>query len=189
MLTCSINVASSLAVTVTGDPSSTGFGEAETQTNGFSPFASSSLIVTCTESGVPAVTPDGRPDPRDTVKVSWSAPESCIVVIVPVPVVSPAAIVMEVSDPTSSDSAAFGEPVETVTGMLRALECGVDSVAVTVTGDPSSTGLGEAESETDDRTASSSWIVTCTELGVPAESGDGSVPSATVNVSWSASSS
>ena len=133
-----------VAVTVTDPPSATGFGVADSVT-----FArpSSSRIVTCTEDGLPATYPDGSV-PSDTVKVSSFSPASSFVAIVPVPEVWPSAMVMEVSVPMSPDSAVFGAAVETVTGMFTALESGCDRVAVTVTEVPSTTGFGEAESDT-----------------------------------------
>ena len=97
-----------------------------------------------TDDGVPAVTVFGRV-PSATVKVSSSVSASCAIVIVPVPLVAPELIVMLVSVPWSPDSAV---PSVNVTGMFTALDSGDDSVAVTVTDEPSGTGFGEAESET-----------------------------------------
>ena len=112
-------------------------------TNGLS----SSEILIRTELGVPAVTDVGSV-PRDTVKVSSSSSVSWFVEIVPVPLVWPEAIVMEVSVPTSPGSAVFGDAVETVSGIVTALERAADSRAVTVTGEPSVTGFGETDSRT-----------------------------------------
>jgi len=82
------------------------------------------------------------------VKVSSSVSPSCFVVIVPVPVVWPALTVIDESDPTSPGSAVFGEAVETVTGIVTGSDSARDSLAVTVTDEPSVTGFGEAERET-----------------------------------------
>ena len=108
---------------------------------------SSSEIVTCTEFGLPAATDNGRA-PRATVKVSSSSSPSWFVMIVPVPVVWPEATVMEVGVPTSPDSAVFEPDVETESGIVTALESALDSIAVTVTEEPSVTVVGETESET-----------------------------------------
>ena len=110
--------------------------------------ATTSLIVTCTEFGLPAVTDDGGREPRDTVKVSSSPSVSWVVVIVPVPVVWPELMLIEASVPTSPDSAVFEPDVETVTGMVTLLESALDRLTVTMTGDPSVTGFGDTESET-----------------------------------------
>ena len=83
----------SRAVTVTGEPSATGFGEADRLTVGgvgVVPPPSSSEIVICTELGLPPVTDDGRLAVFSaTVNVSSSSSASWFVVTVPVPVVEP----------------------------------------------------------------------------------------------------
>ena len=88
----------SVAVTVTDEPSVTGFGAADSDTEGVDGGVVVSVIVTSTEPGLPAVTDDGRV-PSATVNVSSSRSSSAAVVIVPVPVVEPALIVMDDSDP------------------------------------------------------------------------------------------
>ena len=105
---------------------------------------SSSRIVISTDDGVPAVTVFGRV-PSATVKVSSCSSASCAVVIVPVPLVAPELIAMLVSVPWSPDSA---EPSVNVTGMATLPDSADDSVAVTVTDEPSGTGFGEAARET-----------------------------------------
>ena len=65
--------------------------------------------------------------------------------MVPVPEVWPLAMLMLVSAPMSPDSAVTAV---SVTGMLTLLLSAADSVAVIVTGEPSVTGSGAAESET-----------------------------------------
>ncbi|MCY4510894.1 MAG: hypothetical protein OXG35_28630, partial [Acidobacteria bacterium] len=64
MVTPPASAGESVAVTVTGDPSVTGFGEAESATvggvgSGGSTSSSLSWIVIVTEDGLPAVTEDG----------------------------------------------------------------------------------------------------------------------------------
>ena len=59
--------------------------------------------------------------------------------------VEPAAIVIPLSVPWSVDSAVLSV---IVIGIVRALECVRDSVAVTVTENPSVTMVGSAESDT-----------------------------------------
>ena len=80
--------------------------------------------------------------PSATANVSMSVSSSLVVVIVPVPAVDPAGIAMLASGPKSSTSAV---PLASVSGMVTVLASAFDSVAVTVTGEPSATGLGEAE--------------------------------------------
>ena len=133
----------SVAVTVTDEPSDTGFGAAESHTAG---EPSSSWIVICTELAVPAVTDDGRLTVSSaTVNVSLSSSASWFVEIVPVPLVSPELIVMLVSVPWSLDSAVSSV---TVNGIVTVLDSVAESVALTVTEEPSSTGFGKADSVT-----------------------------------------
>ena len=113
-------------------------------------------MTTVTDDGRPATTAAGRLEPSATVKVSSSASVSCAVVSRPMPEVSPCAMAMAVSDPTSPDSAVFGVAVVTVTGIDRALGAGLRSCAVTSTTAPSRTRGGSAES------------VTALSVGVPA---------------------
>ena len=135
----------SRAVTVTALPSSTGFGEADSRTVGVGgAVPSPSRIRTVTEDGLPARTDAGRL-PSATVNVSSSASASSLVAILPVPLVEPPAIVMPASAPKSPDSAV---PAVTETGIVTAPVSADDSRAVTVTGEPSSTGFGEADSDT-----------------------------------------
>ncbi|MCY3594323.1 MAG: hypothetical protein OXH01_03685 [Bacteroidetes bacterium] len=179
------SAADSIADTVTGSPSSTGFGETDSHTAGVVP-PSPSRMVTSTALGLPAVTDDGRLLSA-TVNVSSSASASSVVEIVPVPLVEPALIVMEGSEPKSPASAV---PAVCVSGIVTSLDSAADSVADTVTGSPSSTGFGETDSCTVGiALPSSSRIVTSTELGLPAVTDDGRLLSATVNVSSSASAS
>ena len=107
-----------------------------------------------------------------------------------VPLVRFALIRMPVSEPWSPDSAV---PSVSVTGIVTAAGRADVSVAVTVTDEPSRTGLGLADSDTAGMTAasSSSSMVTRTDDGVPAVTFAGrfAVSSATVNVSLSVSSS
>ena len=103
-------------------------------------------MVISTEFGVPAVTDEGSlPVSSATVKVSSSVSGSCAVVTVPVPLLAPPAMVMDDSVPWSPDSAV---PGVTVTGTATALDRVLESVAVTVTEAPSSTGFGDADSDT-----------------------------------------
>ena len=81
-----------VTVIVTSDPSVTGFGAAESE------IQTKSLMVTVTELGAPAVTPEGSV-PRATVNVSLSVSSSRAVVIVAVPVVDPLGILMLDSAP------------------------------------------------------------------------------------------
>ena len=94
MATSAWSAAVSVAVTVTDEPSVTGFGDADNDTEG----VVVSVIVTVTEVGLPDTTDDGRV-PSATVNVSSRVSASAVVDIVPVPVVEPAAIVMLDSDP------------------------------------------------------------------------------------------
>ena len=109
------------------------------------PLPSSSTMVTGTERGLPARSPEGSGVPRATVKTSLAASSSWAVVMVPVPVVAPAVMLMLVSVPWSSGSAV---PSVMVMGMVTAPLWAADRVAVTVTLEPSSTGLGEADRDT-----------------------------------------
>ena len=170
----------SVTVTVTSAPSRTGFGDADTVAE------PASVMVTVTEFVVPAVTDPGRV-PSATVNVSSFSSVSLFVEIVPVPLVCPAVTVIPDSVPTSPDSAVFGDAVETVSGIVTFAVCAFESVAVTVTSAPSPTGFGDADSDTEG--LSSSVIVTRTEAVLPRPTAGGRVPSATVNVSSSASAS
>ena len=120
--------------------------------------SSSSRIVIRTEFGVPAVTDDGSV-PSATVNVSFSVSGSWFVVIVPVPLVELAAIVMLASGPWSSGSAVS---FVSVSGIVTLLDRARDSVAVTVTDEPSSTRFGEAESDTVGGTCAACRRVTVT---------------------------
>ena len=91
------------------------------------------------------MTGDGSPLPSATVNVSSSGSASRTVVTVPVPLVAPALIVMLDSVPWSPAS---DVPRVTVSGTVTALPNARDSVARTVTGDPSATGFGAADSDT-----------------------------------------
>ena len=71
------SVPDSVAVTVTGEPSATGFGDADRLTVGTSP----SVIVTVTLFGLPVVTVEGSVLPSATVNVSSSVSVSSVVVI------------------------------------------------------------------------------------------------------------
>ena len=79
------------------------------------------------------------------MNVSSSESASSLVTILPVPPVEPPAIVMLASAPKSPDSAV---PAVTETGIVTAPASADDSRAVTVTAPPSSTGFGEADSDT-----------------------------------------
>ena len=183
------NAADNLAVTVTEEPSSTGFGEADRLTNGGGTSSSSSAILTGTEDGLPARTDEGRL-PSATVNVSSSVSVSWFVAIIPVPVVWSPLIVIDESVPWSPDSDVFRV---TVSGIVTAPGSTADNLAVTVTEEPSSTGFGEADSDTVGVGGvvppSSSRILTVTEDGLPARTDEGRLPSATVNVSSSVSAS
>ena len=98
-------------------------------------------MVISTEDGLPTLTLDGRL-PSETVKVSSSSSASRVVWMVPVPVVCPPVIVMFVSVPMSPASA---DPTVSVTGTDTLFVRAADNLALTVTGCPSFTGLGEAE--------------------------------------------
>ena len=90
MRTACGNGSDSVAVTVTGEPSSTR-GAAETVT------LTVSLMVTSTEDGEPCDSPGIRNDPSPispTVKVSSSLSPSRIVSTMPVPLVSPAGMMI-----------------------------------------------------------------------------------------------
>ena len=141
-MTSLASAADSVAVTVTGEPSATGFGDADRLTAGTSP----SVIVTATVFGLPAVTVEGSVLPSATMNVSSSVSVSSVVVIRPVPVVDPGVITMLVSEPRSSASAVRRV---TLTGIATWVDRVAESVAVTVTGEPSSTGFGEADRLTD----------------------------------------
>jgi hypothetical protein len=173
----------SLALTVTSCPSLTGLGEAERLTVGGG--GPSSRMVITTEDGLPTLTLDGRL-PSETVNVSSSSSASRVVWIVPVPVVCPPLIVMFVSEPMSLDSA---DPTVSVTGTDMLFVRAADNLALTVTGCPSLTGLGDAERLTVGGDEPSSRMVTTTEDGLPAVTLDGRLPSETVNVSSSSSAS
>ncbi|MCY3594324.1 MAG: hypothetical protein OXH01_03690 [Bacteroidetes bacterium] len=139
------SAADSVAVTVTEEPSFTGFGETDSHTVGVAlPSPSLSLIVTSTALGLPAVTDGGRLLSA-TVNVSSSASASSVVEIVPVPLVEPALIAMPDSELKSPDSAV---PAVSVSGIVLSLDSAADSVAVTVTEEPSFTGFGETVSHT-----------------------------------------
>ena len=144
-----------------------------------------SLMVIATEDGLPTLTLDGRL-PSETVNVSSSSSASRVVWMVPVPVVCPPLIVMFVSVPMSPGSA---DPTASVTGTDTLFVRAADNLALTVTGCPSFTGLGEAERLTAGRGGPSSRIVITTEDGLPAVTVDGRLPSETVNVSSSSSAS
>ena len=101
-----------------------------------------SVIVTVTLLALSGVSEDGSVSPSATVNVSFSASESADVVIRPVPVVESAAIVMLASAPMSSASAV---PRVTASGIVTLPSSAPESVAVTVTGEPSFTGFGEAD--------------------------------------------
>ena len=140
-VTLSDAASDSVAVTVIGEPSSTGFGDRLRDTSRWSVCgagASSSVIVISTLVVVPAVTPAGRV-PKATLNCSWSPSSSCRVWICVLPLVERAAISMplEVSESTIS-----GDASVRTSGMVTLLERAAPSVAVTVTADPSSTGLG-----------------------------------------------
>ena len=144
MLTLLDSAEDSVAVTVTESPSSTGFGEADSDTVGTE--KSSSRIVIRTELG--GARRHARRQgcsPSATVNVSSASSASCAVVMVPVPVVAPEAMVMLVSVPWSVGSA---ESSVSVTGITTWLDSARDSLAVTVTLEPSLTGFGEADSDT-----------------------------------------
>ena len=86
----------SVAVTVTGEPSSTGFGAAlrvTTRCSFCGAGASSSVIVISTLVVVPLVTPAGM-GPNCTLNCSWSPSSSCSVWIRTLPLVESAAISM-----------------------------------------------------------------------------------------------
>ena len=88
----------SVAVTVTSAPSPTGFGAADSDTVG--PATPLSSMVTVTEAVSPAVCPIGRLAVFSaTVNVSSMVSASTAVVIIPVPVVSPPAILIADSAP------------------------------------------------------------------------------------------
>ena len=89
--------ADSVAVTVTGEPSATGFGDADRLTVGAA-GTSPSVIVTVTLFRLPAVTEAGSLSSA-TVNVSSSVSVSSVVVIRPVAAVEPAVISMPASDP------------------------------------------------------------------------------------------
>ena len=164
-------------VTVPDSPSCT--GSADSDTDG----TSSSSMTISTEAGSPGPSPEGRL-PSDTVKVSSSLSASWLVETVPVALVAPEAIVMEDSEPWSPASAV---PRVRLSGTVTALVSAADSVAVTVTGDPSATGFGDADSDT---AVSSSSIVISTEDCAPTSTSIvGSRPIATVKVSSSGSAS
>ena len=103
-----------------------------------------SRIVTRTEDGFPAVTGAGR-SPIATVNVSSSVSASSAVVIVPLPLVKPALTRMPASVPWSPSSDLFRV---TVKGTVKSSDSASDSRAVIVTASPSSTGFGEADSDT-----------------------------------------
>ena len=184
------NASDSIAVTVTGCPSSTGLGDTDRLTLGRSGSPSSSRIVTSTDDGSPAVTSVGSPA-SDTVNVSSSLSASSVVEIVPVPVNCPPLIVMLASAPKSPVSAL---PDVSSSGIVTVFDNVSDSRAVTVTDCPSSTGFGETDRLTvgvggGGGGESSSRIVTSTDDGSPAVTSVGSPPSDTVNVSSSLSAS
>jgi hypothetical protein len=168
------STADSVALTVTGEPSVTGFGDADSDT--VVRATPSSVIVTVTELGLPAACGTGRLAVFSaTVNVSFSMSASTAVEIAAVPVVAPAVNAMSVSVPWSPGSAV---PAVTVTGIVAAGPC-PDRVAVTVTLVPSLTGFGDADRLTV-RVASSTVIVAL-EL-VPTVY---PVPAATVSVNVS----
>ena len=80
-----------VAVTVTVPPACTGFGDTDREAVRFGRFR----MVTSTEFGLPAVIPLGREPPSATVNVSLLVSASSVVVIVPVPLVAPFAILIE----------------------------------------------------------------------------------------------
>lgn len=155
-----------------------------------------SVMVTVTESRLPAVTDDGSV-PSDTVKVSSSVSPSCFVVIVPVPVVWPALTVIDESDPTSPGSAVSRV---TLTGIVTAFDSARDSLAVTVTDEPSVTGFGEAERETvggggtvifsetvspvDQVMPGLSHLTVVATLAASSAKGNGSVPTCNTALDW-----
>ena len=116
-----------------------------------------SVIVTSTEDALPAVRPEGRL-PSATVNVSSSPSASSLVDTVPVADVKPAGNVIDASDPWSPSS---DVPRVTVSGTVTASDSAFASVARTVTGEPSPTGFGVAESDTA-TAAGASWRVTVT---------------------------
>ena len=79
------------------------------------------------------------------MNVSSTLSASWFVVIVPLPLVAPEAIPMLASVPWSSGSA---ESSVIVTGIVTLPDSAADSVAVTVTVRPSTTGFGDADSRT-----------------------------------------
>ena len=99
------------------------------------------MILIRTDDGLPAATSDGSV-PSATVNVSSWSSGSCAVAMVPVLLVAPAAIVMLASVPWSAGSAV---PSVIVSGIVTAPASAWDSLAVTVTLDPSATGFGEAD--------------------------------------------
>ena len=107
-----------------------------------------------TDDGLPATTLDGSV-PSATVNVSSTSSASWFVLIVPVPLVAPEVIAMLVSVPWSSGSA---ELSVIVSGIVTALDSAPDSVAVTVTLDPSATGFGDADSRTSGTAAAASGV-------------------------------
>ena len=139
------SVLESVAVTVTDWPSSTGFGEADRRTLGTDGAGpSASRMVTRTDGGVPGVTSFGKL-PSATVNVSSSSSASSVVVTVPVPVRPPPLMVMLPREPKSPGSAV---PAVSTSGIVTAFDSAPDSVAVTVTELPSSTGFGAADRRT-----------------------------------------
>ena len=105
-----------------------------------------STMVTVSEIGLPAVTPEGRlAVSMATVKVSLSPSASWWVGMVAEPVVSPAAMATLDKVPWSPSSLL---PRVTVSGMATAPDRAVERVARTVTARPSGTGLGSASGVT-----------------------------------------
>ena len=105
----------------------------------------SSRIVISTDDGSPASTDDGSALPSATVNFSSSSSSSRTVDSAPVPLVRPAATVIDASEPMSPCSVV---PGSIVSGIVTSDPSARDSVAVTVTLDPSATGFGDAASDT-----------------------------------------
>ena len=105
-----------------------------------------SVMVTVLETGLPAVTPNGRVAVfTATVKVSSSPSPSLVVVIVPEPLRLPPVMVMADRVPWLPSSEV---PLVTVNGMVTAADRDRDRVAVTVTAVPSGTVVGDVLSVT-----------------------------------------
>ena len=104
------------------------------------------VIVTVFDTGLPAVTPDGKLAVfTATVKVSSSPSLSRVVEIVPELLRLPPLMVMPDNVPWSPSSEV---PRVTVNGMVTAADRAWDNVAVTITAVPSGTTLGDVDSVT-----------------------------------------